>query len=92
MVLCAERAIGGTWKDLIGVASALPVPPAVIVTSPAADDRLWCDVLSRGGYDVLWEPLKANELAASLELASHRWFSRMRVEKMESREAAFAAE
>lgn len=77
-VLCAQSLPDGSWRDLTAAAAAMKEPPAVIVASRLADERLWAEVLNLGGYDLLAVPLVENELARSLELAWHHWANRSR--------------
>jgi hypothetical protein len=37
-------------------------PPELIVASRAADDSLWAEVVTFGGYDVLPQPFERDEL------------------------------
>jgi DNA-binding response OmpR family regulator len=51
----------GGWQRLLEDLRDLPVPPQLVVTSRMADDVLWSEVLNRGGYDVLPQPLDRDE-------------------------------
>lgn len=52
----------GDWRDLLGSFAGSPAAPAFVVTSRHADELLWAEVLNLGGYDVLAEPLEAEEV------------------------------
>ncbi len=61
LVVC-DTDVGGrdSWRDLLD-----PFDPAgfvLNVVSKHADDRLWAEVLSLGGYDVLAAPLQQHEV------------------------------
>jgi DNA-binding response OmpR family regulator len=50
------------WKKLLNNLLRRPKPPQLIVTSPTADEHLWSEVLNCGGYDVLPEPFRRDEV------------------------------
>ncbi len=52
----------GTWKDVLALAHNVCPGSQVIVTSRLADEQLWADVLNRGGFDVLAQPLEESEV------------------------------
>ncbi len=56
VVICESSLPDGDWKDL------LDKTPRLIVTSPAADEALWAEVLNLGGYDVLAQPFDEQEV------------------------------
>jgi len=62
-LVIAERdfRVGG-WKDLLAAVRDLPNPPALVVISRLADERLWSEVLNLGGHDVLAKPLREAEV------------------------------
>ncbi len=69
VVLCEQHMPDGKWNALMNRLRAMAEPPAVIVVSRLADERLWVDVLSAGGYDVLVTPFDCSELFRVLSLA-----------------------
>ncbi len=73
VVLCDCVLPDGGWKELLEEASLLPDPPVVIVASRLADDRLWADVMNRGGYDVLEKPFHQAELVRVISMAWLAW-------------------
>jgi DNA-binding response OmpR family regulator len=73
VVICAAELPDGTWKDLLQRLAGQPVPPRLIVASRLADDRLWAEVLDRGGYDVLGMPFEPPELIRVVSLAWRQW-------------------
>jgi DNA-binding response OmpR family regulator len=50
------------WKTVLQNLKRRLHPPQLIVTSRTADERLWSEVLSCGGYDVLPEPFRREEI------------------------------
>jgi DNA-binding response OmpR family regulator len=69
VVICGEELPDGTWKDILGVVATLYSPPPVIVITKLADDNLWAEVLTLGGYDALAEPLDPDEVRRVVEMA-----------------------
>lgn len=58
-----------TWKQVWRDLARRPHPPQLVVTSRAADDSLWCEVLNWGAYDLLREPLRREEVARVISSA-----------------------
>jgi DNA-binding response OmpR family regulator len=77
VVVCESNLPDGSWKDVIDRTARASNPPAVIVTSRLADDRLWSEVLNRGGYNVLLKPFRPLEVLRDVNLAWHDWISRV---------------
>ncbi len=73
VVICERNLPDGEWKDMLDKLAPLPVPPCLIVTSRAADEWLWAEVLNLGGYDVLAKPFDAEEVSRVVTLASRSW-------------------
>jgi DNA-binding response OmpR family regulator len=62
VVICDRDLPAGGWRALLAAIDKMAAPPLLIVTAPDADDKLWAEVLNLGGYDVLAEPLDAEEV------------------------------
>lgn len=62
-----------TWQDVWRSLELQPNPPAMIVTSRFADDRLWSEVLNLGGYDVLAKPFAPDEVRRVVSMAAWDW-------------------
>jgi CheY-like chemotaxis protein len=69
VVFCDQSMKDGTWRDLLGRASAAGEPPLIVVTSRLADEYLWAEVLNLGGWDVLTKPFQAQEVLHVLNWA-----------------------
>lgn len=69
-----------SWIEALTMINLMPSSPAFILTSWVGDERLWADVLNRGGYDLLLEPFDAVEVqrvvAAALKHTRYRALSR----------------
>jgi DNA-binding response OmpR family regulator len=50
------------WKKVLGNLRRMARPPQLIVTSRTADEHLWAEVLNCGGYDVLPQPFRRDEI------------------------------
>jgi DNA-binding response OmpR family regulator len=73
VVICEDSLPDGSWREVLRTLQALGRSPALIVTSRLADDRLWAEVLNLGGYDVLAQPLRAQEVMWAVRSAHRRW-------------------
>jgi DNA-binding response OmpR family regulator len=70
IVLCESRLPPGTWREVQAQIRMSPRPPLLIVTSRFADDRLWCEALNLGAFDVLAKPFDPTEVIRVLSFAS----------------------
>jgi len=73
VVLCDRELDDGDWLDVVRATNKMNPQPPTIVLSDRQDDRLWEDILNRGGYDVLMRPLKAREVYSLVPMAWRRW-------------------
>jgi DNA-binding response OmpR family regulator len=62
VVICEQTLPDGSWRDVLRTAQALTNAPAIIVTSRLAVGDLRAEVLNLGGYDVLPQPYRAEEV------------------------------
>ncbi|MEP6538245.1 MAG: response regulator [Bryobacteraceae bacterium] len=69
VILCESDLADGCWRDLLPVLRELPTAASVVVISRQANDDLWSDVLSTGGYDVLSKPFDRRELVRVVGMA-----------------------
>ncbi len=73
VVVSECRLPDGDWKDVLQELQRRPLAPPLIVASRLADERLWAEVLSLGGYDVLTTPFRPDEVIHSVSLAWRHW-------------------
>lgn len=73
VVICEDPLPDGSWRDVLQTVQAHGTPPALIVTSRLADNRLWAEVLNLGGHDVLAQPLRAQEVMWAVRSAHRQW-------------------
>jgi DNA-binding NtrC family response regulator len=62
----------GNWCDLLAQTVRSEVEAKVLVCSATADERLWSEVIWRGGQDVLVEPFDLIHLGRALGLPDRR--------------------
>ena len=72
VILCDHDLPDGTWVDILDPAASAHFRPRVIVTSQLADERMWTEVLSLGGHDVLLSPFDPGEVRRVVEMALRR--------------------
>jgi DNA-binding NtrC family response regulator len=72
VVICDHRLSDGDWLDLYRRLQNRKSPPELVVVSPQADDRLWAEVLSLGGFDLLMVPFDKQEVLRVTNSASRR--------------------
>lgn len=73
-VILADRDLpDGTWRDLLRLAKSTSPEPRVVVLDRDADDWLWLDVLDAGGFDLLPNPVDAEQLQRTIEGAETQW-------------------
>ena len=69
VVVCDSGLPDGSWRDMLVYTAYAPKGPALIVTSRAADEALWAEVLNLGGYDVLAQPFDQIEVTRVISAA-----------------------
>ena len=75
VIVCSkELPGGGTWKGVLVAVRRFPNPPDVLVYTAQPDDRLWMEVLSSGGFDLLPLPFNRDEVLRLISLASRKWW------------------
>ena len=62
----------GNWCDLLAHTVRSEVEAKVLVCAATADERLWSEVIWRGGHDVLVEPFDLIHLSRALGLLDRR--------------------
>ena len=70
LIVCDRDLPDGSWKDLLRQALKLDKPPAVVVVSRHADQRLWAEVLNLGAFDVLLRPFEKMEVTRVVGMAA----------------------
>lgn len=75
VVLVEADVPAGDWRRLLDHVLNLPRSPEVIVFSRIANVRLWAEVLTLGGYDLLDVPFEPKEVQRTISQASQFWAS-----------------
>jgi Response regulator containing CheY-like receiver, AAA-type ATPase, and DNA-binding domains len=91
IVICERDLPDGNWKDILHQISQLPNPPMLLVMCRHADENLWADVLSMGGYDVLLKPFDNREVTRIVGMAWRHWSSTLTGKKASSAIASNAS-
>lgn len=73
VILAESDSPSSNWRGLLAGIQRLPEPPALILASRLADERLWAEALYLGAYDVLAKPFTQNELIRSVTGAWLHW-------------------
>jgi DNA-binding response OmpR family regulator len=73
IVLCERALPDGNWRSLLSETQIIDRAPLLLVASRHADERLWAEVLSAGGYDVLQKPFDPAEVSRVLSAAGKFW-------------------
>lgn len=66
----------GGWKDVLNYLGQDESAPRIIVAARFADERLWAEVLNRGGFDLLPQPFELGSVARTVESAYQDWRTR----------------
>jgi DNA-binding NtrC family response regulator len=62
LIVTDSKLPDGNWLDILALAQSVAPEVQVVVTAPHADDALWAEVLYRGAYDVIAQPLDEREV------------------------------
>jgi len=87
VVVCERDLQPGSWKDVLDQVTILPDPPALIVTSRLADERLWAEALNLGAFDVLAKPFDRVETMRVIGAAWRTWGGPARLPARKERHA-----
>ena len=90
VVICERDLPDGSWKDLLSAIMSEEPAPVLIVSSRAADDYLWAEVLNLGGGDVLAKPFEAKEVFWAVSMAWNDWKARCRQGRFTESQIALA--
>ena len=66
----------GDWRRVLEIVVRRYINIDVVVCSRLGDHKLWLDVLEQGGYDVLVEPYRHDEIRRIVETAAVRSYVR----------------
>jgi two-component system, NtrC family, response regulator len=62
LIVTDSKLPDGNWLDILALAQEVAPEIQVVVTDPHADEALWAEVLYRGAFDVIVQPLDEHEV------------------------------
>ena len=78
VILCDRDLPGKGWRETVEGLASSPHRACIILVSGVLDAYLWDEVLRTGGYDVLYKPLREDDVVRSVRLAWSYWNSATR--------------
>ena len=69
IILVDRDMAGPDWRGTMTALSALARTTCIILVSRAADESLWNEVVSHGGYEILSKPLREEEVVRAIKMA-----------------------
>lgn len=73
VILCDRDLPGKGWRETVEDLASSPHRACVILVSGVLDAYLWDEVVRTGGYDVLYKPLREDDVVRSVRLAWSYW-------------------
>jgi DNA-binding NtrC family response regulator len=70
VIICDREQPDCEWRETIRLLTAHAPASCLILTSSVTNDRLWLEVIERGGYDVLTMPFHENRVLNAVRLGS----------------------
>ena len=75
VILCDRDLPGKGWRETVEGLASSPHRACIILVSGVLDAYLWDEVVRTGGYDVLYKPLREDDVVRSVRLAWSYWNS-----------------
>jgi DNA-binding response OmpR family regulator len=76
IILLDRDVAGGDWRHAVSSLSSSSAGTCVLLISKVADEYLWNEVVSYGGYDLIPKPLSEKDLCRAIKLAWSYWNGR----------------
>lgn len=76
IVLFDRDIVGADWRYAVSTLASASAGACVLLISRVADDYLWNEVVSYGGYDLLHKPFSEKDLRHAVKLAWSYWKGR----------------
>ena len=73
IILFDRDVAGADWRHVVSALASTSTAACVLLVSRVADDYLWNEVVSNGGYDVVPKPLREDDLVRVVRLAWSYW-------------------
>ena len=78
VILCDRDLPGKGWRETVEGLASSSHRACIILVSGVLDAYLWDEVVRTGGYDVLYKPLREDDVVRSVKLAWSYWNSSKR--------------
>jgi ActR/RegA family two-component response regulator len=75
VILCDRDLPGKGWRETVEGLASSTHRACIILVSGVLDAYLWDEVVRTGGYDVLYKPLREDDVVRSVRLAWSYWKS-----------------
>ncbi|MDE3194749.1 MAG: response regulator [Acidobacteriota bacterium] len=69
VIVCDRDVKPSGWREALETLAARSPQSRFILSTPATDDRLWLEVIERGGYDVVTTPLHQDRVIRAINHA-----------------------
>ena len=69
VIVCDRDVRPAGWREAMESLAAQSPQSRFILTSPATDEKLWLEVIERGGYDVITTPLHQDRVVRAINQA-----------------------
>jgi DNA-binding response OmpR family regulator len=73
VILFDRDVAGADWRQAVSSLASVSGSACILLISRVADNYLWNEVVSNGGYDVLPKPLREDEVLRAVRLAWSYW-------------------
>ena len=73
IILFDRDVVGADWRDAVSSLASVSAGGCVLLISRVADEYLWNEIVSVGGYDLLHKPLNEKDLSRAIKLAWSYW-------------------
>ena len=88
VILCDRDLPGKGWRETVEDLASSPHRACVILVSGVLDAYLWDEVVRTGGYDVLYKPLREDDVVRSVRLAWSYWNSAIKTAALSGKRLA----
>jgi DNA-binding NtrC family response regulator len=75
IILLDRDLADGDWRNALSACASASPGACTMLVSRVADDNLWNEVVSNGGYDVLRKPLRQPDVLRAVKFAWSYWNS-----------------
>ena len=72
VIVCDRDVKPAGWREAMEALAAQSPESRFILSTPANDDKLWLEVIERGGYDVVSTPLHQDRVIRAINQAARQ--------------------